>query len=90
MPGDLVVPMVHLHGTARDTLMEQWSDAVAALADARNALAACVPNMRDFYLQPDCDRVYALAVTQHASRMARVMEVQAEIEAIRQEVADGP
>ncbi len=47
----MIHPTVHLNGTSKDTLIEQWCTASSALLDAERAIQQCAPNARDYYPQ---------------------------------------
>jgi hypothetical protein len=76
----LLVPTVHLNGTAKSDLIEQLEQAYDALATAQIKLSEAEPNGRDFYPQG----TYAIieAVGQHVERLQKIRSVQAEINAI--------
>ena len=63
----IVMPIVHLNGTARDELITQRQRAVTALRTAEDRLAQAAPNERDHYLEPGR---FELAVDQHKRRIA--------------------
>ncbi len=44
-------PTVHLNGTGRAELQEQFSNAYRALGDVMSVIQAAVPNGRDYYVQ---------------------------------------
>ena len=46
-------PTVHLNGTSKDTLLNAYTAANSALLNALEALEACAPNGRDYYVSGD-------------------------------------
>lgn len=75
---DLVLPIVHLNGTSRGSLISDRRDVVEALDTARQALANAAPNARDYYPEPGR---FEKAVEQHARRMKNLWDLEAEIQA---------
>jgi hypothetical protein len=80
----LLVPTVHLNGTAKSDLIEQLEQAYDALATAQIKLSEAEPNGRDFY--PQGPNVIIEAVGQHVERLQKIRSVQAEINAILEAV----
>lgn len=80
------VPTVHINGTHRDSLLEQQTEACAALTRALDAMRAAAPNARDFYVQGP--EAFEQAVAEHASRVKAVDRVRMEHVAIAEDIAD--
>lgn len=77
---DLVKPTVHLNGTGKQTLIDEWQDAVNILNAAYRALKLCGPNGRDYYPQgPDA---CSAATGQHFDRLRVIDAVKGELEAL--------
>jgi hypothetical protein len=69
----MMFPTVHLNGTSRDELRNQYLQAIGLLFKARRALADCCPNGRDYYPQgPDAIET---ATLEHAGRCLKIDEV---------------
>lgn len=81
-------PTIHLNGTGRERLFEQTADALGALRAAMRALDEAAPNGRDYY--PQGEGAYSEAAREHASRVARVREVAAELEQMAEAIQDAP
>lgn len=79
-------PTIHLNGTARATLVEQWTVAVEALRAAEDALCDAAPNGRDYY--PQGKPAYLQAVAEYEARLARVSAVRREAEAMLESIVD--
>jgi len=83
----LIVPAVHLNGTSREHLLEQYADAYHALANAIELVAQTAPNGRDYYVQGDT--VIRDATSQHQTRMDRLRSVRGELDIIRRAIMSG-
>lgn len=82
----LTFPTVHLNGTSRIDLQEQYHGAYMAVHAAIVALRQACPNGRDYYPQgPDAFR---RAVAEQESRVERLQSIQTELLAIYESVAD--
>jgi hypothetical protein len=82
----VITPTVHLGGTARQSLLDQFMEAGHALSLALSKMQDACPNGRDYYLRgPDA---LSMAMQAHASRVARVQSVMAEYGALCESVAD--
>lgn len=73
---ELVLPIVHLNGTAYQELLEQRSNVIDALRNAADVLAVMAPNGRDYY---PVDGLLAAAEKQHRDRIAIVTRLLQEI-----------
>lgn len=82
---NLAVPTVHLNGTSKEALLDQISDALAALAEAHSKLSAAAPNARDYYMQ---GLAFGRALSQHVGRVKKIQSVIAELQAIGEKIAD--
>ena len=80
------MPSIHLNGTSRDKLFEQYSDATAALRVAIKKLEDASPNARDYYLQGPS--AYKEAEIQHNARILQLQGVMKEIYAILEHISD--
>ena len=80
MPKDepVITPIIHLNGDRKDTLIRQLQDAYTAVNEARDALRACSPNARNYYLDPGR---LGQAQAQHLERMAHLQAVAASLDA---------
>lgn len=63
----LVLPVVHMNGTGKDTLLEQREAVYMALRGVEKALRQMSPNGRDYYVIPG---LLPKAQAQHELRMA--------------------
>lgn len=76
----MMLPTVHLNGTSRASLIEQYHEAYMKLQEALVALRKLDVNARDYYPQgPDA---YRQANLEHCDRMLAVEKVQKDIGAI--------
>lgn len=79
----IIHPTVHLNGTHRDDLLEEYSDAVDAIQSALDALPN--PNGRDYY--PQGPSAIDAAIDQYGRWELKLKEVKRELEAIRNQIA---
>ena len=63
-----VVPMIHLNGTSRLALLEEYRAADQAIREAISCVQAITVNGRDFHLQDL--QAFKLAQAQHQQRLA--------------------
>ena len=75
----LSVPMVHLNGSGKPNLMKPLEAADKGLSEAYSALRQAGPHMRDYYVLPNGEEAFKLAVKQHSARMERLKAVQDEL-----------
>jgi hypothetical protein len=73
----LVIPTVHLNGTSKEGLLEQWQTAQQAVTDAVRAVSENGPNARDYYVQDEA--AFRLAREQHITRLKMLEIVQSEL-----------
>jgi hypothetical protein len=83
----LTKPTIHLNGTSKDELLEQWSLAYSALYEARTRLAACLPNGRDYYTQGP-NVVYS-ALKEHQARLEKITSVMRDVDELREWAVNG-
>jgi hypothetical protein len=68
----MLIPTVHMNGTAGEVLRDQYAAAVEALRKAIDAVCDAGPNARDYYVQgPDAGLA---AQREHDAIMASVTE----------------
>jgi hypothetical protein len=65
----VIVPIVHLNGDRKETLMDQLASVYAALRDAEDVLRDAAPNARNYYL---VEGLFEQAVTQHRARQVQL------------------
>jgi len=84
-PNNLTLPSIHLNGTGRIGLMEQYHKAYMALQAAIVAMREATPHDRDYYIQgPDAG---SKARKEHLTRLAALEKMQEEIGTIYQSVS---
>lgn len=76
----LTVPTIHLNGSGAESLREGYIDAYQAVEAAIQAVMAAAPHGRDYYVQPG--DAYEAARAEHVSRLARLLTVKDELEAL--------
>lgn len=86
MRDNLIVPRVHLNGTSKQALLDQYSNAIVAIQDAGRKLALASPHGRDYYVIDG--NPIGTAMDQHAGRMAKLKEVADELEQIALTIMD--
>jgi hypothetical protein len=76
----MAVPQIHLNGSSRTDLLDQFKTAYIALAAARYALQQAAPHARDYYvISPGA---FEVAREQHESRLQRINDVLEELQSI--------
>ncbi len=73
-------PTVHLNGTSRADLIEDYANMTSALREAERVLVAGSPNARDYY--PQGPAAFSSAVKEHEARVAKIRSVREELEAV--------
>lgn len=68
----VVLPIVHLNGDTKETLLHTIEAAYRAVKAAQVALAECAPNGRNYY---PVDGLFPQALTQFQERMAHLQVV---------------
>lgn len=81
---DLIVPTVHLNGSGKDSLLEEYVTAIRALAKASASLP--YPNGRDYY--PQGGEATRAAIEQHQRWAAALNAVRTEVEAVAEKISD--
>lgn len=81
-----VVPMVHLNGTSRQSLIEQQKEIRSAAIVLLTALAGATPHDRDYY--PLGDGVGKQAREFHRAKMLAVKEIAEEAEKLALDIMD--
>jgi hypothetical protein len=86
----MIHPQVHLGGTAKQDLVDQWGDAYTALSRAVAVLQTAGPHSRDYFLsgQYDYDGIEAfrLASNEHADRVSKLASVMADLNELREHI----
>ena len=85
----LQTPRVHLNGTPKQTLMDEYLQALDAARQAYNVVGVrgC-PNQRDYY--PLGAAAWDSAIHEHNVRMAKLKDVCDELEALVIAICDAP
>ena len=69
------IPTVHLNGSDGSVLQLKNEVALNAVELAIERLASAAPHGRDYYVQGDVDRPYAVAAAQHGARLKALSDV---------------
>lgn len=80
----MIHPTIHLNGTSKESLVEYWNDAYAALQDALTALQHAAPNGRDYY--PQGPEAIQTAETEHRLRLMKIQSVMGDLNTLREVV----
>ena len=80
----MIHPAIHLNGTAKQDLLEQWSDASEALVNAIVKLNAAGPNGRDYY--PQGSDAFEQALNEHIERVTKLRDVRKELQELMEHV----
>lgn len=82
----MLIPTVHMNGTAGEVLRDQYAAAAEAVRKAIDALCDAGPNARDYYVQgPDARQA---AQREHETRVAALKRVRDELAAIAEGLQD--
>lgn len=71
-------PTIHLNGSSVDDLLQDYRDAMNAVAEAIDKTHRTSPNARDYYVQGD--DAYRDARNEHKDRIAKLVTVYDELE----------
>ena len=82
----VIIPRVHLNGTAKQDLLDQLKELDRALRNAEDALAKASPNARDYYVI-DAD-AFTKARDQHVRRARLIAGIRDEIMGIAVGIVD--
>ncbi len=77
----MIVPVIHLNGTSKQSLIEDHCGMTHFLRQAIEALAKCTPNGRDY---PSGG--WKEAMTEHVSRRDRLCDVLRELEELTMKI----
>ena len=78
----VAIPTVHLNGTAGTVLQALNETALCAVEHAIEQLTAAGPHGRDYYVQGDIDRPFAVAAAQHGARLRVLLDTRNELREI--------
>lgn len=82
----MLVPTVHLNGSAGEVLRDQYTAAVEAVRKAIDAVCDAGPNSRDYYVQgPDASLA---AQREHEARVKALKGVHDELAAVVESIQD--
>ena len=84
----IALPTIHLNGSCPSHLLEEYTAALSAVVSAREALAKCSPNARDYY--PQGDAAGRLALSEHMARLSALDAVADDLRKLARHVARGP
>lgn len=82
----MIFPAIHLNGTSRGQLLEDWCKMAHTVDEAITTLCEYAPNARDYYVHGES--VWNTARAEHAERLRKLREVRAELNQIAEYVAD--
>ena len=80
----MILPTVHLNGTSKKYLQEQYYDAAVAVANAVESVYSINPNARDYYVQGDS--AFTQARKEHEARLAALKSVLADLNQILEHI----
>lgn len=84
--GAFKIPTIHMNGTNKQTLLDDYQTAREALSNAKEKLMVAAPNGRDYY--PQGDGAYEVARLEHGQRLARIEQVITELDIVVEGIAD--
>lgn len=76
----MLTPTVHLNGSSREHLLENFVEAADNLRIALQFMEAAAPNPRDYY--PQGPNVFEIARREHTARVEHVKAVLGQYEAL--------
>lgn len=87
------LPTIHLNGTDAQSLFDNYYAALHAVLAAKEALAQCAPNGRDYYVQKTdsgdwTDAPTNEAIAEHRARMAALETIQRDLQTLCEYVMD--
>lgn len=82
----MLAPTIHLNGTSRESLTEEYQTATDALRAAINALAAITINGRDYY--PQGASAFQIANNRRAEMLNTLCNLRSEVEAVVETLID--
>lgn len=83
----MMVPTIHSNGTGKTALEQEVYDALEYLQDAIRMVARMTVNGRDYY--PQGAGALEAADREHAARLAKLREVEAELSSYVEAIAEG-
>lgn len=86
MSTELAKPTIHMNGTGKDSLLEDYENARTAVEAAVEALRKIECNARDYYQQGP--EAWEKARTQHYDRIGKLTAVAEELEQIAIHISD--
>lgn len=82
----MTLPTIHNNGTSASDLCDRYQAAATAIETARQAVAECCPNARDYY--PQGANAYSEARAEHSTRLDKLEEIRADLETLAIHCAD--
>lgn len=87
---EIIVPVLHLNGTAPRDLWKQYDEIRSRLHDVKYVMERdSAPHPRDYYVQDTPDREggsWMRVMDEHADRISRINSVLSEVEAIMEDL----
>lgn len=85
MSQEIMIPIIHLNGTSKKDLVDQYENAIQALEEALQVVLKSAPNGRDYY--PLGEGAYGIAFNQHVTRIGKINSVISELSSIVEQIA---
>ena len=82
---EIMIPVLHLNGTSKNELVNQYENAIIALKEALQVVLKSAPNGRDYY--PLGPNAYEVAREQHYARITKINQVIEELSSIAEKIA---
>jgi hypothetical protein len=82
----MIFPTIHLNGTSKQQLLDDYCDVSHALNAAIEKMIENGPNARDYYI--DSPHAFRQAIKEHHDRIEKIHAVKAEIDQITEHIAD--
>lgn len=74
---EIILPIIHMNGTSKESLMNDLETAFFAINNALDAMRQIAPNGRDYYPQPG---LMDKAIEQHTRRCLALSSLLSELE----------
>lgn len=84
----MIFPTVHLNGTSKQQLLDDYCDMGHALNAAMEKMIENGPNGRDYPINRDGTCSFTQARKEHMDRIAKIHAIKEEIDAIAVHIAD--
>ena len=82
MTEKLIMPLVHMNGSGKENLIQDYTNAGSAVSEAISVICNAYPHMRDYYPLDNFEEIFKQAREQHQARIDKLREVAVELHAL--------